>query len=203
MDRIDDKISQYNITHDTALLINAMTELELNLQDKDPYKQFYLERKLTIARLLHEYDLAQSVLSQYPESDFGVFGKKLQFMITQVSIFNYQELDNERVRALDELIDYMEYCFERQDSIDIGNEAGFLQKYDNNKLAKESIATSIEYESLSWYVMARLLRGDKQQEIHNRLDVLTKGQSIGSITQEMLLNLLTKQIQDIDFDMNL
>lgn len=203
MNIIDNQISQYNQSHDTAILITTLTDLEANFQELDIYKQFYIERMLTINRLLHKYDSAQSILEKYPDESFGVFGKKMQSLITDISILNYQKQNNDRDQKITELIIYMEYCFERKDSIDCGNEAGFLKKYHNNNYAKESEATPKDYESLSWYVMARLLRGDNKQEIQNKIEMLTKDNITDNITQKMLSNLLTKQIQEIDFDANL
>lgn len=200
---IDNHINQYNHTHDTAILIAALTDLEANFREQDIYKQFYIERKLTIIRLLHEYDLAQSVLEKYSDESFGAFGKKMQSMITDISILNYQKQNIDRDQKVNELITYMEYCFEHKDSIDCGNETGFLKKYHNDNYAKESVATPKDSESLSWYVMARLLRGDNKQEIQNEIEMLTKDNIIDNITQEMLSNLLTRQIQEIDFDANL
>ena len=200
LDSIDNSRHLYNQTHDTTLLINALATLEASLWDAESQRAAYAWRKLSINRQLHRYDSARGMLSTYPNSCFSPFGKKQQELVTDICEYNYTMQTEERDLKVNELITYMEYCFEHEDSIAHGAEAGFLKKYSGNQLALESVPTPVDFSSLSWYVRARALRGDDLQELQKLIEVLARDYHLSSMAEEWMPKLLELERDEIDFD---
>lgn len=169
LDSIDYQIHQYNCTKDSSLLRYALYRLGevkqtgVNMSD-------CLERKLSILRLLHEYDTVSIIINSYSDSAFGLFGKTKQILLTEISKHNYQRQYKNRHQKTDELVTYMEYCFERQYSVFADSDSAYLNKYRENPLALKAVATEVSPISLQWYIVARLFRGDNKTELERLIN---------------------------------
>ena len=94
----------------------------------------------------------------------GNFGKKEQLLVTEISQYNYCHQYEERDQKFDELIAYMEYCFERQKMVTEGDELKYLTKYENNQLALDAMATEVDFHALNIYLAIRRIHGDRTEE---------------------------------------
>ena len=152
-------------------------------------------------RLLHEYDTVFAMLDTCQNDIIGNFGKKREFIITEISRYNYYHQYENRDQRIDDLVVYMEYCFERQQFIAKGNEAGYIQKYKDNQLALDAVATKICFLSLNRYVGIRLLRGDNKAEIKNLIENYYQQKMIDPLEKEWLLGQLNGIYEEKDPDL--
>jgi len=200
--KVDSDIHKYNATHDTALLYNTLAYLE-NLPSNDCDIISWHTRKLTVLRLLHKYDAAFAVLDTCPDGAWGNFGKMKELLITEISKYNHYHKFEERDRKIDELISYMEYCFERQEMAVHKAELQYLQKYKDNQLALDAVATEIDPYTLNWYIGARLLRGDKKTEMDMLIEEYYQKGLIDKVGKDWLRTLLDGEYEEKDFDSQL
>ncbi|MBP5613724.1 MAG: hypothetical protein J6X35_06260, partial [Bacteroidales bacterium] len=106
-----------------------------------------------------------------------------------------------RDQRIDDLVVYMEYCFERQQFIAKGNEAGYIQKYKDNQLALDAVATKTCFLSLNRYLGIRLLRGDNKAEIKNLIENYYQQKMIDPLEKEWLLGQLNGIYEEKDPDL--
>ena len=199
-DMIANDVHQYNVTHDTSLLYAALDCLK-NIPQNDDNKKVLFGWRLTVLGLLHEYDTVFAMLDTCQNDIIGNFGKKREFIITEISRYNYYHQYENRDQRIDDLVVYMEYCFERQQFIAKGNEAGYIQKYKDNQLALDAVATKICFLSLNKYMAARLLRGDDKEEIKSLIENYYQQKMIDSMDKEWLLGQLDGNYEEKDLDM--
>lgn len=197
---VDENISQYNFTHDSTLLYSTLLYLDSIPQNNDN-KVALLNRRLTVLRLLHKYDMVFAILDTCSEKSTGVFGKTAEYMITEISQYNYCYQHEKRNQKINELVCYMDYCFERHEMVSKENEIGYLQKYRDNQLALNAIAVKKEFITLNWYIVAKLLRGDKKTDIKLIIENYYNTYYINDeIEKEWLLGLLNVNYEEKDFD---
>ncbi len=199
-DMITNDVHQYNITHDTSLLYAALDCLK-NVPQNDDNKKAWFGWRLTVLRLLHEYDTVFAMLDTCPNDIVGNFGKKSEFIITEISKYNYYHQYKNRDQKIDDLVIYMEYCFERQEFIAKRDEAGYLHKYKDNQLALDAVATKICFLSLNRYVGTRLLRGDNKADIKTLIENYYQQKMIDSLEKEWLLEQLNGNYEEKDLDL--
>ena len=197
---ITNDVHQYKVTHDTSLLYAALDCLK-NVPQNDDNKKVWFSMRLTVLRLLHKYDTVFAMLDTCQNDIIGNFGKKREFIITEISRYNYYHQYENRDQRIDDLVVYMEYCFERQQFIAKGNEAGYIQKYKDNQLALDAVATKICFLSLNRYVGIRLLRGDNKAEIKNLIENYYQQKMIDPLEKEWLLGQLNGIYEEKDPDL--
>ena len=197
---ITNDVHQYKVTHDTSLLYAALDCLK-NVPQNDDNKKVLFGWRLTVLRLLHEYDTVFAMLDTCQNDIIGNFGKKREFIITEISRYNYYHQYENRDQRIDDLVVYMEYCFERQQFIAKGNEAGYIQKYKDNQLALDAVATKICFLSLNRYVGIRLLRGDNKANIKNLIENYYQQKMIDPLEKEWLLGQLNGIYEEKDPDL--
>ena len=200
-EKVDDDIHRYNITRDTNILYNTLVYLN-DIPQNDENKKACLNRRLVVLRLLHKYDMALAVLDTCPD-DIGNFGKKEQLLITEISQYNYCHQNEERDQKFDELIAYMEYCFERQKMVTEGGELKYLTKYENNPLALDAIPIEVDFHALNIYLFTRRMRGDKTKELEPIIENYYQKGVIGELDRDWLLELVKEDYKEKDCDLNL
>lgn len=200
--KIDANIHQYNVTHDTTLLYNALAYLK-DVPINDDNKITWHSRRLSVLRLLHKYDTVVAILDTCTDDVVGDFGKKKELLITEISRYNYYHQFDEREQKIDELITYMEYCFERQNMVAEQDESRYLQKYKDNQLALCAVATEINPYTLNWYIGTRLLRGDKKTDMNLLINNYYQKGLIDETGKDWLLVLLDGNYEEKDFDSRL
>lgn len=200
--KVDADIHLYNVNHDTALLYSTLAYLG-NIPTNNNNKTNLLIRKLTVLRLLHKYDTVIAILDTCSDDVIGSFGKTKELLITRISHFNHYQQFKERDQKIDELIAYMEYCFERQNMVDNGDESIYLQKYKDNQLALSAVATRINPYTLNWYLGSRLLRGDNKTDIELLIENYYQMGLINDVGKDWLWSLLDGNYEEKDFDSRL
>lgn len=200
-EKVDDDIHRYNITRDTNILYNTLAYLN-DIPQNDENKKACLNRRLVVLRLLHKYDMAFAVLDTCPD-DIGNFGKKEQLLVTEISQYNYCHQYEERDKKFDELIAYMEYCFERQKTVTEGDELKYLTKYENNQLAMDAVATEVDFSALNIYLAIRRMHGDRTEELEPIIENYYQKGVIGELDKDWLKELVKGEFKVKDCDMNL
>lgn len=200
--KVDSDIHQYNVTHDTTLLYNSLAYLE-NVPITDDNKITWHTRKLSVLRLLHKYDTVFAVLDTCSDDAVGDFGKTKELLITEISRYNYYHQFEKRDQMIDELITYMEYCFERQKLVIENVESRYLQKYKDNQLALSAVATEIDPYTLNWYIGVRLLRGDKKADMELLIENYYQKGYVDDIGKDWLQSLLDGNYEEKDIDSRL
>lgn len=200
-EKVDDDIHRYNITRDTNILYNTLAYLN-DIPQNNENKKACLNRRLVVLRLLHKYDMALAELDTCPD-DIGNFGKKEQLLVTEISQYNYCHQYEERDQKFDELIAYMEYCFERQKSVTEGDKLKYLTKYENNPLALDAIPIEVDFHALNIYLFTRRMRGDKTKELEPIIENYYQKGVIGELDRDWLLELVKAEYKEKDFDLNL
>lgn len=200
--KVDDDIHRYNITKDTTILYNTLTFLQSMPINND--NQIFLQtRELTVLRLLHKYDRVFAILDACPNDAMGNFGKMKQYLITEISQYNYYQQFDVRDQKINQLVSYMEYCFERQNLVDEKDESRYLQTYKDNKLAMCAVATETNAYSLNWYLGVRLLRGDKKSDIKGLIENYYQMGYITVVGKDWLESLLEGNYDEKDIDSTL
>ena len=151
---------------------------------------------------MHKYDMALAVLDTCPD-DIGNFGKKEQLLVTEISQYNYCHQYEERDQKFDELIAYMEYCFERQKMVTEGDELKYLTKYENNQLALDAMATEVDFHALNIYLAIRRIHGDRTEDLEPIIENYYQKGVIGELDREWLQELVKAEYKEKDFDLNL
>lgn len=200
IDSVDALIHQYNLVHDAQLLQSALDRLDPAIKN-GCQNQALLVRKMSIFRLLHEYDTVQAILDAYQDTNDVVLCHRMQTLLTDISKHNYYHQEKELEDGLNNLVSFLELCFERQSYSEAGNEEQFLQKYPNNPLAIDAKAADHSPLVLDYYIVARLLRGDDPSVVEKLINEYSRDGLIGDITQELLLSRLTQNYSGKDFDM--
>ena len=200
-EKVDDDIHRYNTTRDTNILYNTLAYLN-DIPQNNENKKACLNRRLVVLRLLHKYDMALAVLDTCPD-DIGNFGKKEQLLVTEISQYNYCHQYEERDKKFDELIAYMEYCFERQKTVTEGDELKYLTKYENNQLAMDAVATEVDFSALNIYLAIRRMHGDRTEELEPIIENYYQKGVIGELDREWLQELVKAEYKEKDFDLNL
>lgn len=200
-EKVDDDIHRYNTTRDTNILYNTLKYLN-DIPQNEENKKAWLNRRLVVLRLLHKYDTVFAVLDTCP-NDICNFGKKEQLLVTEISQYNYCHQYKERDQKFDELIAYMEYCFERQKMATEGDELKYLTKYENNQLAKDAMATAVDFLTLNEYLFIRRLRGDKTEDLEPIIEKNYQKGVIGELDRDWLKGIVKGEFKVKDCDMNL
>lgn len=202
LNKVDHDIHHYNVTHDTTLLYSSLSSLK-SVPVNDDNKISWLTRRLTILRLLHKYDTVFAVLDTCSDDSFGDFGKTKELLITEISQYNYYQQFEKRDQKIDELVAYMEYCFERQKFVAELDESRYLQKYIDNQLARYAVATDVNPYTLNWYIGIRLLRGDKKADMELLIENYYQKGYISELGKDWLQKLLDGNYEEKDIDSRL
>lgn len=200
IDYVDALIHQYNEVHDTQLLHSALDCLDTAFTDKCQ-NQVLLARRMSIFRLLHEYDTVQAILEDYQDSSDVILSKRMQALLTDISKNNYYHREKELGEGLNDLVSFLDLCFERQSYVEDGKEEQFLQKYPNNPMAIDAKATDYTPQILDYYIVALLLRGDDASAVEKLVNAYYRDGVIGEITRDVLMNRLAQDYSGKDFDM--
>ncbi|MCR5425035.1 MAG: hypothetical protein K6E93_09825 [Bacteroidales bacterium] len=200
--KVDADIHQYNVTHDTTLLYSSLAYLKSVPINEDNSVSWHT-RILSVYRLLHKYDTVFAVLDTCQDEAFGNFGKTKELLITEISKYNYYRQFEKRDQKIDELVTYMEYCFERQKFVAEMDESRYLQKYVDNQLARCAVATEIDPYTLNWYIGIRLLRGDKKADMELLIENYYQNGYIDEIGKDWLQALLDGNYEEKDIDSRL
>ena len=200
--KVDADIHQYNVTHDTTILYSSLTYLQ-SVPINEDNKISWHTRILSVYRLLHKYDTVFAVLDTCQDEAFGNFGKTKELLITEISKYNYYKQFEKRDQKIDELVTYMEYCFERQKFVAEMDESRYLQKYADNQLARCAVATEIDPYTLNWYIGIRLLRGDKKADMELLIENYYQNGYIDEIGKDWLQALLDGNYEEKDIDSRL
>lgn len=200
--KVDTDIHQYNVTHDTTILYNSLAYLASIPINEDNSISWHT-RILSVYRLLHKYDTVFAVLDTCQDEAFGNFGKTKELLITEISKYNYYRQFEKRDQKIDELVTYMEYCFERQKFVAEMDESRYLQKYADNQLARCAVATEIDPYTLNWYIGIRLLRGDKKADMELLIENYYQNGYIDEIGKDWLQALLDGNYEEKDIDSRL
>ena len=200
--KVDADIHQYNVTHDTTLLYSSLAYLKSVPINEDNSISWHT-RILSVYRLLHKYDTVFAVLDTCQDEAFGNFGKTKELLITEISKYNYYRQFEIRDKKFDELVAYMEYCFERQKFVEKMDESRYLQKYIDNQLARCAVATEVDPYTLNWYIGIRLLRGDKKSDMELLIENYYQKGYIDEIGKDWLQALLDGNYEEKDIDSRL
>ncbi len=200
--KVDADIHKYNITHNTTLLYNVLAYLD-DIPINNDNRINWHTRRLTVLRLLHKYDSVYAFLDTCTYDAVGDFGIKKQLLITDISRYNFYHQFEKRDQKIDELIAYMEYCFERQIITAEKGESVYLQKYKDNQLALCAVATEMDPYTLNWYIGARLLRGDKTTDLELLIENYYQKGLIDEVGKDWLGALLDGNYEEKDFDKRL
>lgn len=199
---VDADIHRYNVTHDTALLYSSLACLK-SVPVTDDNQISWHTRRLSILRLLHKYDTVFAVIDSCQDETFGDFGKTKEILVTEISRYNYNKQFEKRDQKIDELVAYMEYCFERQAYAAEMDESGYLQKYTDNQLARSAVATEVNPYTLNWYIGIRLLRGDKKADMELLIEDYYQKGYVDELGKDWLQALLDGDYEEKDIDARL
>ena len=199
---IDNNIHQYKLTHDTTLLYGSLACLD-SVRITDDNTISWHTRRLSVLRLLHQYDTVYALLDTWSDEAVGDFGKTNELIVTEISQHNYLQQFVERDQKIDQLVAYLEYCFERQQSTVANDEQGYLQKYKDNPLALQAVATEVNEYTLNWYIGVRLLRGDDKTDMKALIDNYYQQGNIDQLGKSWLESLLEGDYEEKDIDANL
>lgn len=200
--KVDTDIHQYNVSHDTTLLYDLLAYLD-SVQINDENKISWHNRRFTALRLLHKYDTVFAILDTCPDDAFGNFGKPMEQFLTELSQYNYNQQFEEWYCKIDEMVAYMEYCFELQEFVAQNDESGYMKKYDGNQLALHAVATEIDAYALNWYIGIRLLRGDEKTDMELLIENYHQKGYIDEIGKDWLRILLDGKYDEKDLDSQL
>lgn len=199
---VDNDIHRFNITHDTLVLYNTLTYLN-DINPNETSERVWFSSKLIVLRLLHKYDVVFAMLDTCSNDVVGDYGRLWDYMVTEISMYNYYQQYENLNQKLEELIVYMEYCIERQKFVSKRLEYDYLKKYKDNQLALDAVATKADCPTLSWYVGARLMRGDKKDDVKSQIEDFYKQGVINAFDRDCLIEKLpenNKEVKIKDFD---
>lgn len=197
--KVDNDIHRYNVTHDTTILYGSLACLD-SVPVNDENKVSWHTRRLSVLRLLRQYDAVYAVLDTCSDDAFGDFGKTKELLVTEISQYNYHQQSEKRDEKINELVAYMEYCFERQQSVAAKDESGYLQKYRDNPLAMRAVATEMNEYTLNWYIGVRLLRGDEKADMKSLIADYYQQGYIDEVGKDWLETLLDGDYEEKDID---
>lgn len=199
IDKVDNDIHRYNVSHDTTILYGALACLD-SVPVNDDNKVSWHTRRLSVLRLLRQYDTVYAILDTCSDEAFGDFGKTKELLVTEISQYNCLQQYEKRDGKIDELVAYMEYCFERQQSVAEKDESGYLQKYKDNPLALRAVATEMNEYTLNWYIGVRLLRGDERTDMKSLIADYHRQGYIDEVGKDWLKALLDGDYEEKDID---